>query len=388
MTNSTLCPSDNFAVEDQESFWSSNGIDWDAHRIGWLVAGVCAAVSVVLTLFNVLQHARHYTNPAEQRQIICVLYMPAVYAVISFFSYRFFHSYTYYSLIESVYESITLSAFLLLLIEFVAATAAGHNVDNAIMRKDKSKMPFPFCFLRFRPTKPYFIYTLKWSVLQYVIIRPAISITGIICQAYGVLCESGPWSFKTANSYLEVVDGVSITIALYGLIVFYALTKEELQGKRPLAKFLSIKLIVMFTFYQGLVFDALEGRVIHATQYWTETNIANGLNALATCIEMVFFSAFMIWSFGARDYKIDGVKTGIGRPLLDSINYADFLVEIVGSLKFFVDYVRRKPYTRGPRVTITEFDGKTRTRMNLDEAFGVSMPQYRTYAPSSRRTVT
>lgn len=61
---------------------------------------------------------------------------------------------------------------------------------------------------------------------------------------------------------------------------------------------------------------------------------------------------------------------------------ADFLVEIVGSLKFFVDYVRRKPYTRGPRVTITEFDGKTRTRMNLDEAFGVSMPQYRTYAPS------
>lgn len=71
-------------------------------------------------------------------------------------------------------------------------------------------------------------------------------------------------------------------IALYGLIVFYALTKEELQGKRPLAKFLSIKLIVMFTFYQGLVvrsssvrvtlflkgllqFDALEGRVIHGT---------------------------------------------------------------------------------------------------------------------------
>ena len=27
--------------------------------------------------------------------------MPAVYAVISFFSYRFFRSYTYYSLIES-----------------------------------------------------------------------------------------------------------------------------------------------------------------------------------------------------------------------------------------------------------------------------------------------
>ncbi len=45
----------------------------------------------------------------------------------------------------------------------------------------------------------------------------------------------------------------SCSIALYGLILFYGLTKEELAGRRPLAKFLSIKLIVMFTFYQSFV---------------------------------------------------------------------------------------------------------------------------------------
>lgn len=32
---------------------------------------------------------------------IRILYMPMVYAVISFFSYRFFRSYTYYELIEA-----------------------------------------------------------------------------------------------------------------------------------------------------------------------------------------------------------------------------------------------------------------------------------------------
>ena len=42
-------------------------------------------------------------------------------------------------------------------------------------------------------------------------------------------------------------------IALYGLLIFYGLTKEELAGRRPLAKFLCIKLIVMFTFYQSFV---------------------------------------------------------------------------------------------------------------------------------------
>jgi hypothetical protein len=45
----------------------------------------------------------------------------------------------------------------------------------------------------------------------------------------------------------------SRSIALYGLLLFYSLTKEELAGRRPLSKFLSIKLIVMFTFYQSFV---------------------------------------------------------------------------------------------------------------------------------------
>lgn len=33
------------------------------------------------------------------------------------------------------------------------------------------------------------------------------------------------------------------SIALYGLFLFYGLTKDELKGRRPLSKFLSIKLI-------------------------------------------------------------------------------------------------------------------------------------------------
>jgi hypothetical protein len=83
-----------------------------------------------------------------------------------------------------------------------------------------------------------------------------ITLVGIVCEALHVLCYTGAYSFHYAEGYLEVIDALSITVALYGLVVFYGLTRDELAGRAPLAKFLSIKLIVMFTFYQGFVVRA------------------------------------------------------------------------------------------------------------------------------------
>jgi len=238
-------------------------------------------------------------------------------------------------------------------------------------RLDQLCNDLQLCFLRFRPTKAYFMYTLKWSVLQYVVIRPAISIAGIICQALNVLCESGSYSVHFAAVYLDAIDFVSISVALYGLIVFYALTREELQGKRPLAKFLAIKAIVFFTFYQSFVFNTLQGHgVIKGTTYWTATNIADGLNALATCIEMVFFAAFMMWAYSWNEYATnDGSHTSIWRALWDRINYTDFAMEIFGSLKFFIDYARGKPNTRGQLRIADHEHGKVPA--TFGEAFGI-----------------
>jgi hypothetical protein len=275
--------------------------------------------------------------------------MPAIYSIISFLAYRFYREYTYYSLVQIAYEAITLSAFLFLVIEYAAATTTGHSTDLALERKDKKPLPFPFCCFRYRPTKAYFMYTLKWSVLQYVIIRPAASIAGIICEKYDVLCEADGFSLHSANLYLEGISFISITIALYGLFVFYGLMHEELEDRRPMAKFMSIKLIVMFTFYQSFMLKVLEGRVIHETAYWTVTNTANGLNSLAICIEMVFFSILMWWAYPTKEYKRSEEQpaTSIWRPLWDSINFADFGREIFCSLKFFVDYFRGKPTAHG-----------------------------------------
>jgi hypothetical protein len=93
---------------------------------------------------------------------------------------------------------------------------------------------------------------------------------------------------------------------------------------------------------------------------------------------MVFFSAFMMWAFSAAEYNIQGGKTtwNIFRPIWDSINLWDFVVEIFGSFKFFAAYARNKPGARSSHATgsgITKADGSR--KLNYAEAFGMEGTQ-------------
>ncbi|WVQ65290.1 uncharacterized protein L199_003466 [Kwoniella botswanensis] len=349
------CPTTNSNITDtdEDVFFSPDGIHWDAHRIGWAVAGGCAALTTLITLFNLTMHAIRYQHPPAQRQVMRVLLMPAVYSIVSFFSYRYYREYEYYILAETAYEAVTLSAFLMLLMELVSMGTTDQQIKTALAEKDKKKFPFPFNFLRFRASKPYFWHALSFSVMQYVILRPLISIIGIICQYYGVLCPE-EYSVHYAEVYLDAVDFVSISVALYGLIVFYVLCKDELKGRKPLNKFLAIKLIVFFTFYQSFLFSILQTYgVIKGTALWTATNVSNGLAALCTCVEMVFFSIYMGWAYNWTDYT-DPLKSPYQRrtsfktysqAIWDTINLADFGREIYLACKFLVDYIRGKPGT-------------------------------------------
>ena len=53
--------------------------------------------------------------------------------------------YSYYSLVQVIYEAFTISAFLMLPIQFVASTAASQTAEGALERKDKTRLPIPFC---------------------------------------------------------------------------------------------------------------------------------------------------------------------------------------------------------------------------------------------------
>lgn len=349
----TNCPADNTEQIEQDDFFSLS--HFDPHKIGWLICGCAAGMTCLISIVTILGHAKNYNRPLEQRQIIRVLLFPPVYAIVSFFSYRFFRYYEYWDLGEAAYEAFAIAAFLMLMLQYVGSSVRDQNLFFA--NKDKKPLPLPFCCWRYRPSKAYFLILLKWSVVQYCIVRPAISIAGIVTEYYEVYCPSS-WSYRYANVYLASIDFIAISIALYGLIVLYILVKDDLKGKKPLAKFATIKLGIFLIFYQGFIFSALATNgVLRATQYWTTTNIADGLNALCTTIEMVLIAAMQMWAFFWGEYYSERLfkptgkanekgKTSIFPSLLHAFNFSDIFLELWGEITFAVDRMRGKEYTK------------------------------------------
>ncbi|KAJ1305796.1 hypothetical protein OPQ81_010526 [Rhizoctonia solani] len=258
---------------------------WYTGRTGWIISDIFVASTFTVTCVNVTRHARNYRAPKEQRQIISILYMPLAYGAI-------------------VYEVITLSAFLYLMIQYVANVTSTASIGIVLKNKDKKRLPAPWRCFRYRPAKPSFMHMVKWLVFQFMIIGPVISTISIILYALGAMCPTN-MSSTNPNIWLTVTDVFSMVTATYGLILFYKLTKQELKGHRPLPKFGIIKGVIFITIVQELVSRSLSTRgAIKPTEKWSSTEVADGLNTFLLAIEMAIASVIMLWAFSASEYFV------------------------------------------------------------------------------------
>ena len=84
---------------------------------------------------------------------------------------------------------------------------------------------------------------LKYWTWQFVVVRPICSLLMIAFQILGFYPGWLSWSFT-------IILNFSVSLAMYALVLFYHVFAKELAPHRPLAKFLCIKGIVFFCFWQ------------------------------------------------------------------------------------------------------------------------------------------
>ena len=59
------------------------------------------------------------------------------------------------------------------------------------------------------------------------------------------------YSPKSGYLYITMIYNVSVSLALYGLFLFYFATKELLTPFEPVLKFSTIKAVIFLSFWQG-----------------------------------------------------------------------------------------------------------------------------------------
>jgi len=94
----------------------------------------------------------------------------------------------------------------------------------------------------------------------------------------------------------KLAKALSCAFAMYNLVLFYHQTHTHLEHIRPVLKFMGIKGIVFFTFWQELVIALLVRLQVvpnpktHLHNEWTQAEIADGIKNLLLCVEMLGFS--------------------------------------------------------------------------------------------------
>ncbi|KAI8322012.1 DUF300-domain-containing protein, partial [Martensiomyces pterosporus] len=309
---------------------------FDAHKVGWIIAGVFALAATIISVIHIVSHLKNYTVPRQQRQIVRIILMIPIYSIISFLSYRFYREAPYYKAVRDCYEAFAIASFYMLLLQYIGDSSAEQK--RAMLDKRGLKWTFPLNCFRMNPAGRRTFVLLKWGIMQYVIISPTDTIITIITHAKGVFCPDSMRP-KYAHLWIAIVDFISISVAMYALVSLYRVIKEDIKQDKPLIKFVAIKLIVFLTFWEGFIISWLGSNNIHVikgTKYWSKDNVVDGLTALIICIEMVLFAVLFIKAFPVGPYRRpDGVqRTSTKRAFIDSLNFADFFLEIWYELRW------------------------------------------------------
>lgn len=103
---------------------------------------------------------------------------------------------------------------------------------------------------------PYTFLFVKRGILQFVYVKPVLALLTMVLKVSGNYQE-GEFSWSSSYLYLTFFYNLSVCLSLWCLMVFFYATKQDLKGFRPLPKFLSVKAIIFFSFWQGVVIALL-----------------------------------------------------------------------------------------------------------------------------------
>jgi len=269
-------------------------------------AGVMVCGTLIMSLRLVYLHLTHWYMPEVQKYVVRILWMVPIYAVQSWLSLRFHQARIYIDSVRDLYEAYVIASFVYYLIELLGGQEALVMILHQKRGSSLGEHHFPLSLI----LEPWelgveFMLQCKHGVLQYVVFKIMAVVLTFIFGSMGIYGE-GTFDWRVAYPYLCFMQNFSVMYALYCLVMLYSAINEELRHPvnwRPLGKFLCVKGVVFFTWWQGVVIFYLRAHgIIKNHGSWSSEDVANGLINYCIVIEMIGFAIAHSYTFTYKEY--------------------------------------------------------------------------------------
>ena len=285
------------------------------------IAGTFVWAALFLTCQQISHHLRWYTNTAEQRWIVRILFIVPIYATYSWISLLFFNSesyYVYFFTVRDCYEAFVIYNFLSLCYEYLGGEG---NIMSEIRGKPiRSSCLYGTCCLNGKTYTIGFLRFCKQATLQFCFVKPLMAFITIFLQAFDHY-RDGDWRPDGGYLYITIIYNISISLALYGLFLFYFATRDLLTPFEPILKFCTIKSVIFLSFWQGVALAILEkaeiiSPIIDSNGTRTSTGtVSAGYQNFLICIEMFCAAVALRYAFPHRVYAQGCVTDSRGRSV-------------------------------------------------------------------------
>ncbi|XP_029615537.1 transmembrane protein 184C isoform X1 [Salmo trutta] len=286
--------------------WELQKSEVGTHSKAWFIAGVFVFMTIPISLWGILQHLVHYTQPELQKPIIRILWMVPIYSVDSWIALRYPSIAIYVDTCRECYEAYVIYNFLIFLLNYLSNQYPSLVLMLEVQEQQKH-LP-PLCCCPPWAMGEVLLFRCKLGVLQYTVVRPVTTVIALACQLCGVYDE-GNFSNRNAWTYLVLVNNISQLFAMYCLVLLYKALKDELSQIRPVGKFLCVKMVVFVSFWQAVLIAILvKVGVISDKHTWDWDNVeavATGLQDFIICVEMFVAAIAHHYSFTYKPYILE-----------------------------------------------------------------------------------
>lgn len=219
------------------------------------------------------------------------------------------------------------------------------------------------------------LYQCQILGMQFVFFKPLLAalpffleLSGVPYTSHPLITEQNHLDWTSPKLYVYAILNISVTLAFYGLMKFYYATSSLLAWCDPWPKFLTIKVVVFMTFWQGI---AITGMSVMGL---VDEESGMAAQNILICIEMLLASLTHHLFFPYREWQEGYKKEDTGLlHLRDTLVLRDFVTDVKAMLNQHVwEDVPPPPPSQGlglSKAGTSIAAGINSQRRNIESAF-------------------